>query len=263
MSDTQNVSSEPENDLNDGGRTSPIVQSAERSRMRRSQSRGRSRNRQTTLLESAERNLRDARVARSRTRSPITTPEVEDGEVNDPADNPERQDSPGRRSTRCRGRKSSSVVWNHCKKHTDPVTKKIITKCNYCGASWALLGSTSTALHHLKQHHIQRLSSEERTKLLGGSTTPNSALPARSTTRNLFDGPLISKNSPKGRRCNEKLARALLSGSISIQILDNIHFGIFCEELCSKYRLPSRFYMTNSVIPKMFYETKLVVKNKL
>ena len=37
-----------------------------------------------------------------------------------------------------------------------------MTHCNYCSdAKWALSGSTSTALYHLKQKHLDKLSPED------------------------------------------------------------------------------------------------------
>ena len=61
-----------------------------------------------------------------------------------------------------------------------------MTFCNYCpDAKWILGGCTSTALYHIKQHHIDKLIPED---LLGinqkskgaEETSPSSKLPARS-----------------------------------------------------------------------------------
>ena len=55
-----------------------------------------------------------------------------------------------------KGRTKTSAIWNHCHQ------KGKMTHCNYCSdAKWALSGSTSTALYHLKQKHIDKLSPED------------------------------------------------------------------------------------------------------
>ena len=55
-----------------------------------------------------------------------------------------------------KGRTKTSAIWNHCHQ------KGKMTHCNYCSdAKWALSGSTSTALYHLKQKHLDKLSPED------------------------------------------------------------------------------------------------------
>ena len=79
-----------------------------------------------------------------------------------------------------KGRTKTSAIWNHCHK------KGIMTYCNYCSdAKWSLHGSTSTALYHLKQKHLDKLSAEDLIILNHRSkgseeTSSSSKLPARS-----------------------------------------------------------------------------------
>ena len=118
-------------------------------------------------------------------------------------------------------------MWNHCHQ----INK--ITFCNYCLRSFSLNGSTSTALYHIRNHHQDKLSDAEKVQLLtGGLTTPDAVLPKRSTNRRLTDeAPDISHYSLRGRTLDRKLARALVTGAVSINILDNVHFAIFMN-LC-------------------------------
>ena len=48
-----------------------------------------------------------------------------------------------------------------------------------------------------------------------------------------------------------------------VSILDNVSFDNFCESLCRGYKLPSRGYMTNTIIPTLFDETVDIIKEIL
>ena len=68
--------------------------------------------------------------------------------------------SPNVNASKKKGCKKSSAVWNHCNQKT--IEGKIVTYCNYCeNTSWILAGSTSTALYHIKQHHVDKLTPDE------------------------------------------------------------------------------------------------------
>ena len=80
-----------------------------------------------------------------------------------------------------KGRTKSSVIWKHC--NNKDVKGRTLTYCNYCpNTSWELKGSTSTALSHVKQHHFDKLTDDERNDLMDKmrGTSPSSKLPARS-----------------------------------------------------------------------------------
>ena len=83
-----------------------------------------------------------------------------------------------------------------------------------------------------------------------------------STNRKLTDNfPDIDHFSLLGRQLNRKLARALVTGAVSVNILDNVQFANFCESLNSRYKLPSRSYMSNTIIPYLYYETRYCEKH--
>ena len=73
-----------------------------------------------------------------------------------------------------KGHTKSSVIWKHCQ--NKEVRGRIFTYCNYCpNVSWELKGSTSTALSHVKQHHFDKLTHDERNDLMDkikGTTSP-------------------------------------------------------------------------------------------
>ena len=71
--------------------------------------------------------------------------------------------------------RKTSLVWNHCYQNGP------YTYCKYCPKRFVLQGSTSTALHHVKNHHHDKLSDAEKLML------QTAGLPRRSTNRRLTD----------------------------------------------------------------------------
>ena len=62
-----------------------------------------------------------------------------------------------------RGRKKSSIIWNHCTQKT--VNNVKVTYCSHCSSSWTLSGSTSTALQHLRTIHADFITEAEENQL--------------------------------------------------------------------------------------------------
>ena len=158
-----------------------------------------------------------------------------------------------------KGRTKTSAIWNHCHQ------KGKMTHCNYCSdAKWALSGSTSTALYHLKQKHLDELSPEDllivNVRAKGTEETSSSSkLPARAPrTLSLYNK--ISQSSPRGQDLNVKLCLALINSSAPFTLLDNPDWGVFLETLSFKqYNMPSRQYMTGTVIPFIYKACKTKV----
>lgn len=155
-----------------------------------------------------------------------------------------------------KGRTKTSPIWKHC--HQKEIKNRTMTICNYCpDAKWSLSGSTSSALYHLKQKHIDKLSAEDlltiNLRAKGTEeTSPSSKLPARSPrASSLYNK--ISHNSPRGRDLNIKLCLALISSSVPFTLLDNPDWGVFLETLSFKqYNLPSRQYMNGTIVPIIY-----------
>ena len=185
---------------------------------------------------------RDASSSRSRSRSPSPS------------------SSPNVNAAKKKGRKKSSAVWNHC--HQELIGGQTVTFCNHCdNTRWILGGSTSTALYHIKQHHIEKLTADElisiNQKAQGTEqTSPSSKLPARSPQHaSLYHK--ISHNSARGCDLNMKLMLAMISSSVSFNILDNPEWGVFVETLsCHQYHLPSRMYMNGTIVPILYAACK-------
>ena len=57
---------------------------------------------------------------------------------------------------------------------------------------------------------------------------------------------------------------AILSGSLPFNVLDNVQFAIFVESLSgNRYKLPSRTYMTTTVVSAMYKATREVITEML
>ena len=168
---------------------------------------------------------------------------------------------------RKKGRKKSCPVWNHC--NQKKVEGTIVTFCNYCeNTSWILAGSTSTALYHIKQHHVDKLTPDELcsiTQKAQGTelTSPSSKLPARSPQHSsLFRK--IPHNSTRGCDLNIKLMLAMISSSVPFNILDNPEWGVFVETLSgNQYHLPCRQYMNGQIVPIIYSACKKAVTEKI
>ena len=134
--------------------------------------------------------------------------------------------------------------------------------------SWILQGSTSTALHHLKQVHLNNLTQTEITGIYTKASgteqsSPTSKLPARSPRSVLYNK--IKLDSHRGLDLNSKLCVALLSSSVPFSaILDNSDWGVFVETLShNQYNLPSRRYMNDTIVPMLYDALKGNIKNIL
>ena len=171
---------------------------------------------------------------------------------------PENQSStPAAATVESRGRKKTSIIWNHC-------TQKIldnqrITFCNHCSCKWNLSGSTSTALQHLRSNHLDCLTEAEQDHLNSANepTVFGAKTPKRQSKSYADMTSKIDPLSYKGRKLNKLLCMALLSGSVSWNFLDNAQFGIFVEHLSNHmYKLPSRTYMTTCIVPAVYQACK-------
>ena len=103
----------------------------------------------------ASRENRARSPTRSRSRSPGENPGTPTG--------PGRGTSADPSSTPKRGRKKTSVIWNHMSQKM--VNKVVVTFCNHCPLNWVLSGSTSTALQLLRQIHCDKITEAEENQL--------------------------------------------------------------------------------------------------
>ena len=68
----------------------------------------------------------------------------------------------------------------------------------------------------------------------------------------------------RGREYDTLLCQAMLSGSLSFNLLDNVRFTMFVEAISGNvYNLPSRGYMTRTVVPILYRACEDAVRDKI
>ena len=141
------------------GLTPPILaQSLSRSRSSVSPERTRVRAKQQCFLNALH--VSRENRGRSSTSSPTRSRSGSSGEnPGTPGDQDRGPPADPSSTPRQRGRKRWSMIWNHMrqKKVRKGNRTVVLTCCNYCPSNWALSSSTSTALHHLKREHSDKI----------------------------------------------------------------------------------------------------------
>ena len=61
-------------------------------------------------------------------------------------------------------RVKKSPIWKHCKRIVGD-NNVVIVACNYCKCQYRLSGSTSTALQHIRSHHQDKMTEQEKLEL--------------------------------------------------------------------------------------------------
>ena len=145
-------------------------------------------------------------------------------------------------------------MWNHVMK----VDLKIL--CKYCSKEWqkkSLHGSTSNPLKHLKNHHFNKLSDEDKQELTrNGETSGHHGRPKRTLYRLEHSTGPLPRNHKLVKQIDRKVARLFISSTVSWSLLENKDFGNLCSELLGgRYNIPSRDYILNNVMVLMYEET--------
>ena len=127
---------------------SPVLVGTEDSQRRR-----RSRCKRRNTQKDMQSTIQSATEARER----ILARDHPRDESSEGSASPPRSRSPAKK----KGRTKTSPIWNHC--YNKEGKGKIMTFCNHCtNLSWDLKGSTSTALYHVRQHHYEKLSQDDK-----------------------------------------------------------------------------------------------------
>ena len=211
----------------------------------------------TNALDAARGN-RSRSSTRSPTRSRSNSPGENQGTPGDPILSPRSRQMK-------RGRKKTSVIWKHMVQRK--VANVTVTYCNHCDSNWVLSGSTSTALQHLRNGHIDKLTTEELRNLNSVSepTSRDATTPKRQLKGSYVNWVRnIDHNGSEGRELNRMLCLAILSGSLPWNILDNVQFAMFVEKASgNRYKLPSRTYMTSTIVPRLYQSCRDAVTDIL
>ena len=154
-------------------------------------------------------------------------------------------------------RKHKSVVWDHATQENDN-----LVKCNHCTKFWVNLGgSTSTPLKHIREHHYDFLTQEQRNRMKGMTHST----PTRRTIKKVKsqDEPL-PRSHVDVQKLDSLLGNVIISSNDSWHLLKNRQFAELCGQfLEGRYNLPTQSYMVDHVINPVFTFTKELIKNKL
>ena len=220
-------------------------------RNRRAQGRQQRAEAQIDALHTAQASLNTIRESRATTDDSVTSPET-------------TSERPPAVTQQPKERVKKSPIWKHCKRIVGD-NNVVIVACNYCKSQYRLSGSTSTALQHIRSHHQDKMTEQEKLELNRNEhTTFDSKTPKRQIRGY---GDMCSKilhTSYKGMKLNKSLCLALITGSVPFKFLDNPHFGMYVETLSgNQYNLPSRTYMSTSVMPSIHHKLKQAVSDLL
>ena len=129
----------------------------------------------------------------------------------------------------------------------------------------SLHGSTSNPLKHLKNHHFNKLSDEDKQELTrNGETSGHHDRPKRTLYRLKHSTGPLPRNHALVKNIDRKVARLFVSSTVSWSLLENKDFGNLCSELLGgRYNIPSRDYILNNVMVPMYEETKIEIRKEL
>ena len=152
-------------------------------------------------------------------------------------------------------RVNSSNVWEHFGfklKDNGTILDKTKAVCKYCEAEIKYTGgSTSNLASHYNNHHLIL---EKKSETSSGQASIDAAFSA-------------SKKYPKtsGRHLllQRKVAEYLVADMKPLSTVESPAFRNLCTSLDPKFDVPSKKTISNSVIPKMYAETKAKVANFL
>ena len=104
-------------------------------------------------------------------------------------------------------------MWKH-------VTKvDLVIQCKYCTKEWGALslhGSTSNPLKHLKQHHFNKISEQDKDELSrNGETSGNRGQPKRTLYRKEHETGPLPRNHRLVKQIDRKVARLIVSSTVS------------------------------------------------
>lgn len=144
-------------------------------------------------------------------------------------------------------RANSSNVWDHFGFRCDAtglILDKTKAVCKYCSAEVKYIGgNTSNLTSHYNTHHMQE-SKEER------STLQPSIRAALGATRK------YARSSSHHIMLQQRVAEYLVADMRPFNTVGSAGFRKLCAALDPKFDLPGKTTFSNTVIPKMYKETK-------
>lgn len=150
---------------------------------------------------------------------------------------------------------SGSAVWEYFRVREDDRSK---ADCKLCSAKVSRGGrentsfNTSNLIKHLKTHHGDQYAEFTQASSRQKQPTLNEVLLKREK---------MSKDSPRAKKITEALTQYIALDDQPISVVDDIGFQRLIDVLEPRYELPSRRYITDVMLPKVFDVVKAHVKS--
>jgi len=150
-----------------------------------------------------------------------------------------------------------SAVWDHFKIRDDDNSK---ADCKLCSAKVSRGGKESTSFNtsnlikHLKTHHSAEYSQFRKAKPTPQQPTLTQVLQKREK---------MSRDNPRAQKITEGIAYFIALDDQPLSAVENAGFRHLLGILEPRYEIPSRHYITDAMLPKVFHEVKKHVSGLL
>ncbi|XP_062126389.1 E3 SUMO-protein ligase ZBED1-like [Drosophila sulfurigaster albostrigata] len=143
-------------------------------------------------------------------------------------------------------KRERSVVWDHFKKSND----KAYGIFNYCGKHLKTAGNTSNLLDHLKRLHPSRMTADKE---------PMPKTMAIFLNKEPFYGSDLNIK----KRLDKKVMNMLAKDVRPFSFVDNEGFVELMQEAVPRYKLPSRMYFRDVMLPTEYEQLSLKLRAAL
>ncbi|KAL1249064.1 hypothetical protein QQF64_022382 [Cirrhinus molitorella] len=147
------------------------------------------------------------------------------------------------------------AIWEYFKLKDDDRSKavcKIGTASVSRGGKQSISFNTSNLIKHLKTHH-----SAKYTEFTNASAKPQQ----RSLTEVFQKREKLSKDNPRSIKITEALTHFIALDDQPLSVVDNVGFRRLLGVLEPRYDIPSRPYITDVMLPKVYDEVKNHVRS--
>ncbi|CAI5676938.1 unnamed protein product [Oreochromis niloticus] len=150
-----------------------------------------------------------------------------------------------------------SAVWTYFKISEDDRSKaecKLCTRKVSRGGKESTSFNTSNLIKHMRTHHAL-----EYTEFAKANARPEQP----TLTQVLEKRQKISRENPRAVKITEALTHFIAPDDQPLSVVENVGFRRFLSILEPRYEIPSRPYITDVTLPKLFEEVKKHVHNLL
>jgi hypothetical protein len=168
-------------------------------------------------------------------------------------------------------KRQASDIWKHFIKVTDNVNK---AKCTYCGSEISRGGqnaaakgfTTSNMWAHVKRFHGDEVIKVQYDSSLDNSTTSDTPpIKKQATIPHLLENicGMYDINHPRAKEITQTIAELICLDMEPLDLVNKKGFNRLLRKLCPKYKIVSRTYITETVLPDMYSRVKNKVQIEL